>query len=52
MDLNDEDSKNTFDESSSYFPLLNIYNKIVPSSTKYKHIFLKDVMEPFIIKEI
>ena len=32
MDLNDEDSKNTFDESSSYFPLLNIYNKIILAS--------------------
>ena len=29
MDLNDEDSKNMFDESSSNFPLINIYNKIL-----------------------
>ena len=28
MDSNDEDSKNIFDESSSNFPLINIYNKI------------------------
>ena len=28
MDLTDEESKNTFDESSSYFPSINIYNKI------------------------
>ena len=33
MDLNDEESKNMFDESSSNFPLINIYNKI-PLATK------------------
>ena len=33
MDSNDEDSKNNFDESSSNFPLISIYNKI-PLATR------------------
>ena len=32
MDLTDEESKNTFDESSSDFPSINIYNKILLAS--------------------